>query len=352
MQSSRRLLSAHIVVMLLVGIVPSAEAQTASSGLKATVAVRITPTRQSDRPGGSAVSSDFLPGESKRLNLTAGRGNDLCETGLWAIEPGVTEPPGFQARIAEQEAAALYVWHFQVGMLEVATDRIVFHLSWERLSRSTPSHVLHGNQRITVREGQAFPIDLIHGEQNKDCVNVVVDVIAYVQDDPGSFGKTLEWDLWLSGPQSGPEHQTLTSSLGESASFRFEPVTVTDTQPSGKATSLTVDVYGELRGRMRSDGSIDVALTAKRGINSSKFRMRMRPELFRPRGNFGQKHFIIKPGETIKIVLPPVNPTPPVQFRTDPVTGERMTSAVPRPAQPAGASATNELSITIQARLR
>lgn len=126
MQSNRKWLGSVCVAFIaLVGIAPKAEAQTVG-GPKANVAVRITPTRQSDRPGGASVSSDFVAGESKRLNLTAGEGNDLCVTGVWAAEPGVVPGPEFKSRIGAQEAAALYVWRFDVDMREVATDRIVF----------------------------------------------------------------------------------------------------------------------------------------------------------------------------------------------------------------------------------
>ena len=74
--------------------------------------------------------------------------------------------------------------------------------------------------------------------------------------------------------------------------------------------------------------------------------------LFSPKGNYGQKYFQVKPGEAIKIVLPPIDSTPPVQFRTDPATGNRTVRAVPKPAQSASSSDPNEISITVQARVR
>ncbi len=235
MRSKMKLVgSAGLAVMVPVGIVLSAGAQTTSSGPKATVAVRITPTRQSDRPGGSAVSSDFLPGESKRLNLTAGDGKDLCVTGVWASEPDAAVGPAFHDWVNKQEASALYVWHFDVGMREVATDRIVFDLLWERISRSTPNDPLRGKQSIILREGQSHTIDLIHGAQNSDCMSVVVDIIAHVYDDAALQVKTLEWDLWFTGAQSGPAHRALMSPQGESGAFQFDPIPVTS-RPARRA---------------------------------------------------------------------------------------------------------------------
>ena len=341
-----------IALMALLSVLPRAEAQTAN-GLKATVAARITPTRQSDRPGGSAVSSDFLAGESKRLNLTAGDGGDLCVTGVWASEPGVVARPEFTRRVDAQEAAALYVWHFDVGMREVATDRIVFDLSWERISRSAPTDPLRGTQRIILREGQPHTIDLIHGPQNGDCMSIVVDIIAHVYDDAALQVKTLEWDLWFTGAQSGPAHRALMSPQGESAAFQFDPIPVRAVQPGGP-DGATIHVYGQLRGRVRADGNIDVALTAIRVVNSGPRNLARVPRSPSPISNSGQKNFIVRQGEAIKIVLPPLSTSGAgrVQIRTDPVTGEMTTKLLSRPPETTGAPAANEMSITVQARVR
>ena len=353
MRSKMKLLgSAGLAVMVLIGVVLSAGAQTTSSSLKATVAVRITPTRQSDRPGGSAVSSDFLAGESKRLNLTAGNGGDLCVTGVWASEPGIVARPEFTRRVGAQEAATLHVWHFDVSMREVATDRIVLDLLWERISRSTPNDPLRGKQSIILREGQSHTIDLIHGAQNSDCLSVVVDIIAHVYDDAALQVKTLEWDLWFTGAQSGPAHRALMSPQGESGAFQFDPIPVRAVQPSGP-DGATIHVYGQLKGRVRADGNIDVALTAIRFVTSLQNRPRL-PRYFTPVSNSGQKNFVVRPGEAIKIVLPPLSTSGAarIQNRTDPVTGEKTTTMVSRPPEIAGAPAANEMSITVQARVR
>ena len=139
-------------------------------------------------------------------------------------EPGVAAGPAFQTRVDKQEAAALYVWRFDVGMREVATDRIVFDLFWERISRSTPNDSIRGKQHIILREGQSHPIDLIHGPQHGDCMSVVVDIIASIYGDAALQGRTLEWDLWFTGAPVGPIHRALTSPQGESAAFQFDPI--------------------------------------------------------------------------------------------------------------------------------
>jgi hypothetical protein len=326
---------------------PTAWAQT-NSGLKATVGIETVVTRPTSRSSGSGVSTDLVPGEMKRLNITAGKGGDLCVTGVFASESG-TFPADMQARIDKQQADALYVWSFDITMLEVATDRIVFELAWERTSRARRDDSLRRTERITLREGESRAVDLIHSTQDGECLSVVLDVIAHIAEDFELDAKTLEWDVWFTGASSGPAHRALVTRHGDRGAFQFDPVPLASTRPG---SNTTLHVYGHVRGHVRGDGQLDVALTAIRFVNSGPRNRTRMPTTFRNAGASGQKNFIMKPGETIRIVLPPVNSTPPVQFQTDPVSGERKVTAVPRPAQPAGAPAGNEMSITIQARVR
>jgi hypothetical protein len=326
---------------------PTAWAQT-TSGLKATVGIDTVINRPTSRSSASGVSTDFVPGETKRLNVTAGKGGDLCVTGVFASESG-TFPPDMQARIDKQQADALYVWSFDITMVEVATDRIVFDLAWERTSRSRHDDSLRRTERLTLREGEAHTVDLIHSTQDGECMGVMLDVIAHITEDLELDVKMLEWDVWFSGVPSGPAHRALVTRHSDRGTFQFDPVLLTSTRPG---SNTTLHVYGHVRGHIRGDGHIDVALTAIRFVNSGpRDRTRM-PRGFRNAGASGQKNFIMKPGETIRIVLPPVNSPPPVQIQTNPVTGERTVTAVPRPAQPPAASGANEMSITVQARVR
>jgi hypothetical protein len=335
-----------VVAGVLVGSA-TARAQT-NSGLKATVGVETVINRPTSRSSGSGVSTDLAPGETKRLNVTAGKGGDLCITGVFASESG-TFPPDMQARIDRQQADALYVWSFDITMLEVAADRIVFDLAWERTSRSRHDDSLRRTERLTLREGESRAVDLIHSTQDGECMGVSLDVVAHIAEDLELDARTLEWDVWFNGAPSGPAHRALVTPHGDRGAFQFDPVPQTSTRPGSKTT---LHVYGHLRGHIRGDGQLDVALTAVRFVNSGpRDRTRM-PKTFRNAGASGQKNFIMKPGETIRIVLPPVNSTSPVQFQTDPLTGERRVTAVPRPTQSPGTPSANEMWITVRARVR
>jgi hypothetical protein len=186
-------------------------------------------------------------------------------------------------------------------MLEVATDRIKFELSWVRTSRLALGEVLRKTQQFTMREDESRAIDLIHGKQGSDCDSVVIEVIASIADDRVFAGKTLEWDLWLAnGTRVDPDHRALTSTHGESAAFEFEPLPTSQT--FGDGSIVFAQVYGLLRGRVRSDGTIDVALNMNRVVSVDPTSSRTPRNAIR--SGSGQKNFILKPGETVKIVLP------------------------------------------------
>jgi hypothetical protein len=344
----RGLIAATVV---LAGTEPQdlrAQANPPIAGLKALIGIRATPTRQNDVRGGTYVGDDMLAGESARLNVAVGDGDDLCHSSVWAGPQSGTLWPAMQEMVNKQEAPAQYIWRFDVRTLEVMTDRIKFDLTWQRTSRTTPDEVLERTQQMTLREGESRPIDLLHGKQGTNCVSVVLEVTAEIGEDSVPLANAIDWDVWLSGnTESVSVHRALASAPGDSAVFHFEPVTTTAMQVNGKVDPVMVSVYGQLRGRIRADGTVDVALNTNRtvSLNLSGAPRPTAPRQLSSAGGSGQKNFVLKPGEAVKIILPPLGGR--VEFRTDPATGKRTGRAVPTPAQSA-----NEMAITIQARVR
>lgn len=315
------------VMVAVLGMVPRdgwTQATPSDTRLKAFIGIRTTPTRQGDVRGGTFVGDDMLPGESAHFNVALGNANDVCYSSVWASPS--PPPAAIEAFAAKEVASAHYVYGFDVRTLEVMTDRIKFDLIWERTSRTVPGEVLRRTQQMTLREGESRPIDLLHGKEGTNCVSVVLEVTANIADVPRA--NTLEWNIWLSGTtQTMPSLRTLTSADGESVAFQFERVTTNAGQVNGKIEAVLVRVYGQLRGRVRSDGSLDVALNTNRtvGFDLSGASRPTIPRDLSTAGGSGQKNFILKPGEAVKIVLPPLGGPAP---------------------------AANEMSITVQARVR
>jgi hypothetical protein len=343
--------SAIAAAVVLAGPEPQdirAQANPPAAGLKALIGIRTTPTRPNDVPGGTYVGDDMQAGETARLNVAVGDRDDLCYSSVWAGPKSGTLWPAMQDIVNKQEATAQYIWRFDVQTLEVMTDRIKFDLTWQRSSRTAPDEVIQRTQQVTLREGESRPIDLLHGKQGTNCVSVVLEVTAEIVEHSAQFANAIDWDVWLSGnSETVSIHRALATAPGGSAAFQFEPMTATAMQMNGKVDPVMVTVYGQLRGRVRPDGSIDVALNTNRTV-SMDLSGAPRPTIPRrlsSAGGSGQKNFVLKPGEAVKIILPPLGGR--VEFRTDPITGKQTGRAVPTPAQSA-----NEMSITVQARLR
>jgi hypothetical protein len=343
------------LVVIIGGPRDKGSAQTTRNpGFKASIGIRTTPNRLSGaRDGGTYIGGDLLPGESIALIVTAGHGGDVCTSGI--AGPIGSLPPQTDASVARQKASALYVWQFDVGVLEVQTNKITFDLSWQRTSNVPPDLRLHQSQRLTLREGESFPIDLLHGAPGSDCVSNSVAVVAGIQDDPALVNKTIEWDLWLSTDPRTAVHQVLASLQGDKAEFQFDPLSVR-TGVGGAVQGVLC--YGDLTGRVRLDGAIDVALNMQRVLGTladptNLMRFKKNSQRFRSSASSGQKNFTMEPGETVKIVLPALNTSSPVRTITDPVTGERTTTAVPSSARPQSAPVAGlEMSITVQAHIR
>src|SRR5687768_13127226 len=108
--------------MVLVGTEPGdlrAQANPPAAGLKALIGIRTTPTRQNDVRGGTYVGDDMRAGESARLNVAVGDADDLCVSSVWAGgSVGQAPPP----QALTNEAAAQYIWRFDVRTLDVMTD--------------------------------------------------------------------------------------------------------------------------------------------------------------------------------------------------------------------------------------
>jgi hypothetical protein len=339
-----------LAFVAVVGVAPDVvETQTSvADGLKASVGIRVTPYGRSGSVGGTYVGSDMLPGESGRLNVTVGHDDRLCTSGVWAADDPQFMP---SSRMLEMERSALFVWRFDASVVEVGTDKITFDLVGERTAREAPARALRQSQRLTLHEGEFRPIDLLHGVPGGDCVSVVLEATASVIEDPALQGKTIEWDLWLqSDLQGAPMHRALTSPQGASATFAFDSIASSTIQPGG-VNDVLVQVFGQLRGRVRADGSIDVALNTNRVTSWGIVNIALLRQFHLGRG-FGEKNFTMKPGEAVKIVLPELSSSRPVQTKADPVTGEQKAAAAVRTGQSGSASsATSEMSLTVLARV-
>jgi len=317
-----------------------ASAQAVETGFKGIVRIRVLPTPANATAGFSTqtVWYDFLPGESKSFMVSAGHNGELCRTG--AAGPMPFSSPEFQTWAAKEEASAQYVWHFDVHMIEVTASSVMFELSWQRTSRASPDEQLRYSQRLTLRQGDSRPIDLLHGASGSACLGVTIFAEADITDDPSLAGKMLEWDLWASTGPKTTARQRLRSVQGEIAEFRFEPLAEPGSEPD-----QWIVFFGTVTGRAHLDGTIDVAIDVRQiaaprimsqaELSATLKKLQQRGAEPRPIG----KTYTAKPGEAVKIVVPAGL----TRRTTDPVNGGIRIESAP-PVYP--------MSITVQAQVR
>ena len=317
-----------------------ANVQKAEMGFKGVVRVRARAIYADPRRfgAGAPVWYEFAVGESTSFLATAGReGRDMCGAGVSGPLPFIA--PDLQGSVARQEAAALYVWHLEIRMIEVHASTVTFDLSWQRTSRAAPDERLQYSQRLTLKQDESRTVDLLHAAPGSDCLGVEVVVEAGITDEPSLLGKIVEWDLWASTGPKTTARQRLRSVQGDAAEFTFDSLAI-----PGSDNDEYVLFSGIVTGRVRLDGNIDVALdvrpmTIKR-VSQAELIATFRNQRQR-RGDVTplRKNFTAKPGEAVKIVVPMFLP----RKTTNSVTG-RSTTEMVEPVY--------EMSITVQAQVR
>jgi hypothetical protein len=86
----------------------------------------------------------------------------------------------------------------------------------------------------------------------------------------------------------------VTAAQGQEARFLFEPVPLADAKPASAPQSTTMQVSGSIRGRARSDGTIEVAVDTWRGFQRDGAGV----------GAGSRKRLTARLGETIDLALP------------------------------------------------
>ena len=226
--------------------------------------------------------------------------------------PRTDETPVAKKR--ELSSRAPHVWWAEVKALPREIGRVELEITWEHLfaERSgEPVKVAGDTRRISVREGERHVLDFVEVDAVSEggCYrNVTVDVTAHVIEGPSLAGALLRYDLWHRHT-AGPGRRTALQRLqmvgehGRAMEFRFAPVRFPvpgARLEDGSEVESIIEVSGEVRGRIRADGTIDVSLDATRWVDAEKAGSPRRGGI----GGGGTKRFNVVPGETVTMRLP------------------------------------------------
>lgn len=249
---------------------------------------------------------DIAVGESQVWSLIVSPGEAGCATSVVvpAVPDGqVPEPPA-------------QLWEARLTVQSATLEQIELDVEWQRYVRGKDAapHAIKGDRRsVRLREGEHHLLDFVEVRSKpgwESCYSLALEVKASVAEDPALAERRIAYDLWLvdegpGGPSTTRRWQ-MAGKQGQARDFDFEPLHRSIT---GEATAGRLDtrVFGQVRGRVQDDGSLEVALLAER--------QDMPADRHWALGGAGEKRVRVTAGETIRLELPA--PSPDVSQETD-----------------------------------
>ena len=235
-----------------------------------------------------------------------GVGDQMASLGLPSFAFGVgggTDGCGGEAGTATPENALErqpYAWTADVKVLEASTDRLALSASWKRFTRGARGEAIESAAesipRLIVREGERVMLDFIAVPLAASACarNYSLELTAAVREDPALAERQIAYDLWLvhetSDGARSSERARITVKHGEKTAFAF-PKAALPASAGGRAEVL---VNGQLRGRIRDDGTVDLALSTYRAVIRDGG----------VSGATGEKWLRVRPSDAIRVELP------------------------------------------------
>ena len=205
---------------------------------------------------------------------------------------------------------ALHLWRATMQATKINEDEITLVVDWQRFDAIGGRHEARAGDRrtITLKDGERHILDFVSSPAAGpgDCGSVLVEVEASLVDDPALANTTLGYDLWLVDEEPGgrqvTRHMEMAGRQRESIDFRFVPIGwSSDGSPAtdNRRPDILVEVSGTIKGRLQPDGSMQIAVTPSRTVRVGDMS-----------GSTGYREKVLtaKPGETIRMDIPPSGP--------------------------------------------
>ena len=265
---------------------------------------------QQDLRVAQAFVGDALHGNPFAFGISFDNGDDEGRCGS-----------GVAMQSAETHARYPLVWSADAKLLEASTDHLVLSVSWRRLQRGADGTLRESASEelssVSLREGDRRLLDFVREPGSRCMRNAALQVTVSIKEDPVLASSQLAYDLWLvhetADGESTAGRAQLTAGQGELQAFAF-PRQKLPSRASGAGGdgNLQVAVAGHVRGRMRSDGMLELALDTNRTLSYAA------PSEDGGITEGGLKTVAVRPGEAVRVELP--NPTAGSATAADPRT--------------------------------
>jgi len=212
--------------------------------------------------------------------------------------------------VQEIPAGAAHVWEARLTVREASLEKIELDIDWKRYVRAANGErraVAGDSATVTFGEGEHRLLDFVRMREVpgwESCYDsLALELEARVAEASALADRRIAYDLWLvdegPGGSSTTRRWQVLGKHGESRDFDFEPVHLA-LPGGGTLARLDTQVSGAVRGRVRDDGSLEVALSAHRTDGPDDGRWSI--------GGYGEKRVRIAAGEAIRLELPAPNP--------------------------------------------
>jgi hypothetical protein len=231
---------------------------------------------------------------------------DLCTAGTMSPHPGPLFLPPWAGRpiVTWRLAFRLQAFDRQTATIEVRWRRDV-----EEGANLQPGEDHDGAFTWRAAEGDSRVLDLVRQTPaaRPGCDSQAIS-LEYKAIGPDELREaSIAYDLWLvQRLPSGDAHTRRLQAAGrqdDAVRFAFPAVAIDapGVGPRPGGTTLDVSVQGQVRGRVRRDGRLDIAVDAGRLVMARG----LGPGL----GASGRTHLTVAPGETVELEPPPMSVT-------------------------------------------
>lgn len=244
-------------------------------------------------PGGAEASSSWALGPDSIAAPTVGAGSaefaDLCalSSGGTSFQEGVRVGWRVEGRLVSRDAAGARV---RLRWTRVVMDRTL--VDQDGVVREYEARLVEGERAV---------LDLLRPRVGSDpaCDGVVVKVWLELRDDPELANRVLDYDVWLVHREADGrevlDRMNGRGLQGREVDFLFKHLRYDSGGSPDPNGPIDVEVSGAVKGRVRSDGRIDLALRAAR----------MTVERGLGNGENGNKLATVDDGETLEFEMPP-----------------------------------------------
>jgi hypothetical protein len=208
--------------------------------------------------------------------------------------------PGGQAGVPGNAAA---YWNIKAKLVSVDADLVTFDLRWERVVNDptlVPLESRSESTRISMHEGASGVLDLVRRREPPadGCANFAVSLEVGFSGPGELSNAAIAYEVWLiqrDRDTVSTDRFRMSAGQGEQADYFFRPIYYeADGKRAQAPATFAVRVSGSIRGRVRSDGLIDLTVDARWGAGHPSGSV----------GTGGRKLLTVKPGETVEIETP------------------------------------------------